>query len=111
MLALASKKALRKALHGPAVGVLVPGVGYDADGLLTGLFADGVSAHAVGDDEQMASLAKVFLVRGALNREVILIMATADADVRQHRLVDLVELCHHNNPGTGRGLCQPASYT
>ena len=80
-------------------GVLKKGVGDDAGGLLAGLLADRVGAHAVGDEEEVAALPPLVVVGGELHRQVVLVVAAADSHVRQTGVLNLIEAVHRQNPG------------
>ena len=61
----------------------------DADGLGAGLLADGVAAHAVGDEEDVAVGLKVRVVGGGLGDAGVLVVAALDADVGQASVADV----------------------
>ena len=82
-------------------------------GLLTGFFADRMSAHAVGYQEQMAAVAPLLLVRGQLHRVAVLVVTSPDAHVGHAGMLELVEAYHGTTPQADRPAsalmlhCQP----
>ena len=93
------------------LGVLEEGVRDDAGRLFAGLFADRVGAHAVGHEEQVAALPPLGVVGGELHGQVVLVVAAADAHVRQAGVLDLVEAIHRKTPRTPRLRSLPVCYT
>ena len=91
MPALASVNAFRRAIRRPFGGVLVIGVRDVADGFGAGLLADGVAAHAVGHQEQVAMGGEPLGVAGRVFRVGVLVVAAADADVAADGVLDLVK--------------------
>ena len=85
----------------PLVDVLVISMRNEAGGLFTGFFTDRMRTHAVGDEKEMAALMPLFVVTGELNGVAVLIVASADAHIRQARVFDLVEACHPIPPDAG----------
>ena len=80
------------------VGVLDVGVWDDAGRLFAGLFADGVRAHAVGNEKKVAALLPLGIVGSQVDSQIILVVASADAHVGQAGMLDLIETCHRTNP-------------
>ena len=91
--------------------MLEVGVRNDAGRLFAGLLADGVGAHAVGHEEQMAALPPLGVVGGELHGLVVLVVAAADAHVGQAGILDLVEAIHRKRPRTPRLRALAVCYT
>ena len=100
-MALASTKARAQGVDRPLRGVLLVDVRDDVGGLLAGLLADGVGAHAVGDEEEVAALPPALVVAGELDGVAVLVVAAPDAHVGQAGVLDLVESCHQRSPIEG----------
>src|SRR5262249_48539579 len=85
---------------GPAAaGVFLVGEWDVADCLGAGLFADGVSAHAVGDKKNMAFVLPRHQA-GRRNGDMrILVVTAADADVGEGAVSDFVKTGHRKRPG------------
>ena len=91
-------------LEGPAkgredavVGVLQIQEGDVANGLGAGFLADGVAAHAVGDDENVPVGPETRRIRRGLGGARVLIVAPLHPHIREGRVSDRLK-CRHQGP-------------
>src|SRR5262249_12339650 len=91
-------EGLAQSEGGALLGQFEVDVRHDLDGLFAGLLGDRVSAHAVRDEEQVASTAPLLFIGGDLDRVVVLVMAAPDAYVSQAGMLDLIEANHRTSP-------------
>ena len=96
------EEGLAQGGRGPFLGVLVVGVGDDADGQLTGELAHRVAAHAVGDQENVPFFAPVFQVACQHHRVGVLVVASPHSDVGPAGMLNLVKANHACFPRTPR---------
>ena len=86
---------------GAFVGVLGIDVRDAVGGQLAGQLADGVRAHAVGHQENVAAAALLLQVAGRQGRVGVLVVTAPHAHVGQACVFDVVEANHPRLPRTG----------
>ncbi len=64
------------------------------NGLGARFLADGMSAHAIGDDEDMSDLAEIVFVGRFLDGKSVLVMAAPDADIGHSGMFEIVKTWH-----------------
>jgi hypothetical protein len=87
-------ESLAQSRRGPFVGVLRVGMWDDIHRQLAGQFSHRVRAHAVGHEEKMAPALPLVLIGRRQGRMIVLIVAAANANVRQDRVLDVVVTRH-----------------